>query len=120
MLGPAALARLKDAAGPEGAAKLDRCPTLVVVSCLLSGDADQNEKDLHATAVASYIVLLAAHARGLAGYWRTPGLLRDEEGRAAVGLPPTERFVGLLHLGQPRQERPVPPRPATETTVFLD
>jgi nitroreductase len=121
VVGPAALSRLKDAAGPEGAAKLDRCPTLVVVSCLLTDDADQNEEDLHATAVASYIVLLAAHGRGLAGYWRTPGLLRGEEGREAVGLPRPERFVGLLHLGHPRQERPAPPRPdAARTTVFLD
>ena len=67
------------------------------------------------------IVLLAAHGRGLAGYWRTPDLLRDPEGRAAVGLPDEERFVALLHLGHPRQERPAPPRPpVTETTVFLD
>ena len=120
VVGPASLARLKRAAGPEGAAKLDRCPTLVVVSSLLDEDPVQTEEDLHATAVASYIVLLAAHARGLAGYWRSPGLLRGEAGRAAVGLPDGERFVGLLHLGEPRQERPVPPRPATETTVFLD
>jgi nitroreductase len=120
VVGPAALARLKDAAGTEGAAKLDRCPTLVVVSSVLGDDPVQSEEDLHATAVASYIVLLAAHARGLAGYWRSPGLLREEEGRAAVGLPDRERFVGLLHLGRPRQERPVPERPATETTIFLD
>jgi nitroreductase len=121
VVGPEALARLRDAAGSEGAAKLDRCPTLVVVSSLLDDDPGQREEDLHATAVASYIVLLAAHARGLAGYWRTPGLLRGEEGRAAVGLSDSERFVGLLHLGHPRQERPAPPRPgATETTVFLD
>jgi nitroreductase len=121
VVGPASLARLKQVAGPEGAAKLDRCPTLVVVSSVLSDDPVQSEEDLHATAVASYIVLLAAHARGLAGYWRTPGLLRGEEGRAAVGLPEGERFVGLLHLGHPRQERPPPPRPAAaETTVFLD
>jgi nitroreductase len=121
VVGPASLARLKRAAGPEGAAKLDRCPTLVVVSCAIGEDPVQNEEDLHATAVASYIVLLAAHGRGLAGYWRTPGLLRGEEGRAAVGLPAEERTVGLLHLGHPRQERPAPPRePATETTVFLD
>jgi nitroreductase len=121
VVGPTSLARLKQAAGPEGAAKLDRAPTMVVVSATLSGDPVQDEEDLHATAVASYIVLLAAHARGLAGYWRTPGLLREQEGRAAVGLPEGERFVGLLHLGQPRQERPAPPRPAvTETTVFLD
>jgi nitroreductase len=121
VVGPASLQRLKDVAGPEGAAKLDRCPTLVVVSAALSGDPVQDEEDLHATAVASYIVLLAAHARGLAGYWRTPGLLRGEEGRAAVGLGPQEHFVGLLHLGHPRQERSVPERPpVAEQTVFLD
>lgn len=121
VVGPRSLQRLKDAAGPEGAAKLDRCPTLVVVSAVLAGDPVQDEEDLHATAVASYIVLLAAHGRGLAGYWRTPGLLRGEEGRAAVGLPAEERFVGLLHLGHPRQQRPAPDRPpAAEQTVFLD
>ena len=122
VVGPAALERLKLAAGPEGAAKLDRCPTLVVVS----GRTDprirsSSEEDLHATAVASYIVLLAAHARGLAGYWRTPGLLREEEGRLAVGVPAEEHVVGLLHLGHPRQQRPVPERPQPEpTVVFLD
>ncbi len=121
VLGPASLARLKAVAGPEGAAKLDRCPTLVVVSCRLGEDPVQAEEDLHATAVAAYIVLLAAHARGLAGYWRTPGLLREEEGRAAVGLPAEERFVALLHLGHPRQQRPAPARPpVAATTVFLD
>lgn len=121
VLGPASLERLKAAAGPEGAAKLERCPTLVVVSAALGGDPVADEEDLHATAVAAYIVLLAAHARGLAGYWRTPGLLRSPAGRAAVGLPPEERFVGLLHLGYPRQERPAPERVAgAETTVFLD
>jgi nitroreductase len=121
VVGPGALARLKEAAGPEGAAKLDRAPTLVVVSSLQSGDPVQDEEDLHATAVASYIVLLAAHDRGLAGYWRTPALLREEGGRAAVGLGPGERAVGLLHLGHPRQERPVPERPgAGQTIVHLD
>jgi nitroreductase len=121
VIGPATLARLKEVAGPEGAAKLDRAPTLVVVSCVLAGDPDQDEEDLHATAVASYIVLLAAHARGLAGYWRTPGLLRTEAGRAAVGLPAEERFVGLLHLGRARQDRPAPARPGADgTTTYLD
>lgn len=120
VVGPQALVRLKETAGPEGAAKLDRAPTLIVVSCVLSGDPVQDEEDLHATAVASYIVLLGAHARGLAGYWRTPAFLRGEEGRRAVDLPADERFVGLLHLGSARQEKEPPPRPAVEqTTVFL-
>jgi nitroreductase len=121
VVGPNALARLKDAAGPEGAAKLDRAPTLVVASAVLSGDAVQDEEDLHATAIASYIVLLAAHARGLAGYWRTPEVLRTGEGRSAVGLPDSERFVALLHLGHPRQEKDAPQRPpVAQTTVYLD
>jgi nitroreductase len=121
VVGPDSLARLKEAAGPEGAAKLDRAPTLIVVSCALGADPVQNEEDLHSTAVASYIVLLGAHARGLAGYWRTPGLLRSSEGRGAVGLPDSERFVGLLHLGRPRQEKEPPERPAVDqTTSFLD
>lgn len=121
VIGPEALQRLKEVAGPEGAAKLDRAPTLVVVSCVLSGDPVEEEEDLHATAAASYIVLLAAHARGFAGYWRTPGLLRTPEGCAAVGLGEEERFVGLLHLGHPRQEKPAPERPgADQTTTYLD
>jgi nitroreductase len=120
VVGPEALARLKQAAGPEAAAKLDRAPTLIVVSCVPGEDPVQNEEDLHATAVASYIVLLAAHARGHAGYWRTPAVLRSAEGRAAVGLPEGERFVGLLHLGPPRQEKEAPDRPPVEqVTEFL-
>ena len=120
VVGPEALEQMKAAAGPEGAAKLDRAPTLIVVSCVLGADPIQNEEDLHATAVAAYIVLLSAHARGYAGYWRTPGLLRETAGRRAVGLPDNERTVGLLHLGHPRQEKEPPQRPPIEqTTEFL-
>jgi nitroreductase len=120
VLGPQSLAALKEASGPEGAAKLERAPTLVVVSAVLEGDPVQDEEDLHATAVASYIVLLAAHARGLAGYWRTPEVLRGEAGRRAVGLGGDERFVGLLHLGAARQEKAPPERPPVDqVTEFL-
>jgi nitroreductase len=121
VVGPRALERLKEAAGPEAASKLDRAPTLVVCSCALGGDEIQDEEDLHATAVAAYIVLLAAHARGLGGYWRTPAVLRTEEGRAAVGLEPNERFVALIHLGRPAQEKAPPERaPADSVVEHLD
>jgi nitroreductase len=121
VIGPAALERLKHAAGPGSASKLDRAPTLVVCSCELGGDPVQDEEDLHATACAAYIVLLAAHSRGLAGYWRTPEVLRTEDGRKAVGLGQHERFVGLLHLGEPIQEQSPPERaPAEQVLEFLD
>ncbi len=121
VLGPQSLARLKRAAGEEAAAKLDRAPTLVVASVVESGDPVQDEEDLCAAAVASYIVLLAAHARGLAGYWRTPAVLRTPGGRAAAGVKADERVLGLLHLGPPRQEREAPERLAPgDFASFLD
>ena len=86
---------------PNEASKLGRAPTLVVASAKLTGDEYQNREDVLATACATYIVLLAAHARGLASYWRTPALLETPEGRAAVGLPDDEEFVALIHLGRP-------------------
>ncbi len=110
VLGPETLGRLKEAAGAEGAAKLDRAPTLVLVTVRQTGDAVQDEEDLCATAVATYIVLLAAHGRGMAGYWRTPGVLRTPEGRAALGVDEDEHVVALVHLGPPRQEREPPER----------
>ena len=120
VVGPRALERLKQAAGPQAAAKLERAPTLVVCSCVLGGDPVHDEEDLHATACAAYIVLLGAHARGLAGYWRTPEVLRTEAGRAAVGLPEGERFVSLIHLGEPIQEKDPPERtPVTDTVTYL-
>jgi nitroreductase len=104
VLGPASLARLKAAAG-EGAAKLDRAPTLVVASAALpADDAEAAREDLLAAACATYIVLLAAHARGLAGYWRTPAVLRTPAGRAAVGLGDDEEVLGLVHLGRAAHE----------------
>lgn len=121
VVGPAALARLKRAAGPEAAVKLDRAPTLVACSAVACGEARADEEDLLASACAAYIVLLSAHGRGLAGYWRTPEVLWSEAGRAALGIPAGERPLGLLHLGHPIQEQRPPERPAAADTVtYLD
>src|ERR687883_1998723 len=97
VLGPQALVALKEAAGPEAAAKLDRAPTLVVASAKQTGDPVQDEEDRYATAAAVYIVLLGAHARGMAGYWRTPEVLRRAQGRAPAGGPGWEGGFGRIH-----------------------
>ena len=44
VVGPEALARLKEAAGPESAAKLDRAPTLVIASVIQTGDEVQDRR----------------------------------------------------------------------------
>jgi nitroreductase len=118
VLGPASVERLKQAAGPEAAAKLDRAPTLVAASVVQDEDdplTDIENRD--AAACACYIVLLAAHERGLGGYWRTPGVLRTPAGRAACGIPAGESVLGLLHLGEARGAKPAPERAPLEAVV---
>ena len=124
VLGPRALERLKaaaEAAQPGSGSKLERAPTLVATSVRLTGDPAQDRDDVMAGAVAAYVVLLAAHGRGLAGYWRTPGFIEDPAARAALEMEDDEAFVGLLHLGYPRQEQRIPERaPAAELVRYLD
>jgi nitroreductase len=124
VLGPQALGRLKQAAEaqqPGSAAKLDRAPTLVAATALLAGDATQRREDLLAGAVAAYLVLLGAHARGLAGYWRTPAVMETPAGREALELGSDESVLGLLYLGYPREDQRVPERaPVADIATYLD
>ena len=122
VLGPEALERLKEAAGPEAASKLDRAPTLVVCSCVLTGDEVQDEEDLHATGVRR-VHRPARRARP------RPRRLLAHAGRAAhrwpaatrSGIGEDEHFVALIHLGRPVQERPAPERePAASVVAYLD
>jgi nitroreductase len=121
VLGPESLARLKEAGGTSEAAKLDRAPTLVVASAALSGELVQDEEDVCATAAAITLLLLGATERGLASYWRTPGILRTPRGREAAGVPDGERVLGLIHLGAPARE-PAPRErgPLADVVDFLD
>src|SRR5215467_530189 len=102
--------RLVAAGAPNEASKLGRAPTLVVASALLTGDDYQNREDLFATACAVYIVLLAAHARGLASYWRTPSLFETEAAREILSFDDAEEFMALIHLGAPATSPPLKER----------
>jgi nitroreductase len=123
VLGPQARERLMELAEadkPGSAVKLQRAPTLVAVSAHLSGEETQDREDLLASAVAAYLVLLGAHARGLAGYWRTVALLDTQAGREILAMPEDETPVGLLYLGEPIQEQRVPERaPVSEFVQHL-
>jgi nitroreductase len=115
------LMTLAEVVQPGSAVKLARAPTLVVVTAHMSGDPVQDREDLLATAVSAYLVLLGAHARGLAGYWRTVALLDDPRGREILGLQASETPVGLLYLGLPVQEQRVPERaPLAAVVRYLD
>jgi nitroreductase len=124
VLGPQALERLKavaEADKPGSARKLDRAPTLVAACARQTGDPVQDREDLLASAVAAYIVLLAAHARGLGGYWRTVSALELPAGRTALQIPPDETPLGLLHLGHPIHIQEPPVRaPVADVVTYLD
>jgi nitroreductase len=121
VLGPHALERLKECAGPSEAVKLGRAPTLVLASVALSGELVQDEEDVCAGAAAIMLVLLEATERGLASYWRTPGILRTARGREAVGVDTGERVLGLLHFGAPTREPAARQRAAaSEYVAFLE
>jgi nitroreductase len=121
VLGPESLASLAAAGKPGELEKLSRAPTLLVASAKLTGDEHQNHEDVLATACAVYIVLLAAHGRGLASYWRTPRVLQTREGQAAIGMGEDEVFVALVHLGPPVDEPVAKERAPVESYVtFLD
>jgi nitroreductase len=125
VLGPGSLHRLKQAAEveqPGSGVKLERAPTLVAATAVLRGEqAQEDREDLLAGAVAAYIVLLGAHARGLAGYWRTPAVLELPAGRAALELSEQETVLGLLYLGHPREPQRVPERaPVEQIARYLD
>ena len=106
-------------ARPGSARKLARAPTLVVASAKLQGEEDDKREDLLATAIAAYLVLLGAHARGLAGYWRTLPLLETAAARAALAIGVDEQPIGLLHLGQPVEPQRVPEPPVDAIATFL-
>jgi nitroreductase len=124
VLGPAsraALMELAESVMPGSAVKLQRAPTLVAVSVIQGDDEEAAREDLLAGAVAAYIVLLGAHARGLAGYWRTVPLLDDPRARALLGIGAAEEPIGLLYLGDPVQEQRVPQRaPLGQFVTRLD
>jgi nitroreductase len=112
------LMALAESRQPGSAVKLRRAPTLVAVSARLGGDEAQDREDLLATAVAAYIVLLAAHGRGLAAYWRTVALLEDPQARELLRIGADETPLGLLYLGHPVQEQRVPERAPIEQFVI--
>lgn len=125
VLGPGSLAAIKalaDEEKPGSSRKLDRAPTMVVLSTVQTGDEAQDREDMLATAMAGYIVLLAAHARGLAGYWRTVPLLNGARAREILGLGEDETVIGLIHLGLPLHENPASPdrAPVSDFTSYLD
>jgi nitroreductase len=117
VLGPETLARLVEETGDV---KLTRSATAVAVGIAPAEDPLQAEEDYASAACAIQNAMLGARARGLASYWRTPGVMRTPRFAVLLGAPGDTRWVGLLHLGEPAEPFPeAPVRVAADHTSWL-
>lgn len=74
-----------------------------------------------AAAAAAQNILLAAHALGLGGMWRSGDVIFDPAIRQALGFAADQQMVGFLYIGYPAAEMPPPNRPGAEDrTVWME
>jgi nitroreductase len=117
VVGRETLARLSEATGDV---KLLRSSTAVVGGQRRNDDPAEAEEDYAAIACALQNAMLAARARGLASFWRTPGVLDRPAFAETVGIPADVRPIGVLHLGFPAAPFPeTPDRHAEQYTRWL-
>jgi nitroreductase len=95
-----------------------RAPLIVVVAAQVRPHpkAPPIEQILSAGAAAQNI-LLALHAQGYAGMWRTGAPAYDAFVKQALGLTDADAIVGFLYTGTPNVIAPPLPRPAVEAHV---
>jgi nitroreductase len=63
-----------------------------------------------AVGAAAQNILVAAHALGYGGFWRTGAAAYDDTVKDALGLRPGDAIVGFLYLGTPSvPAAPIPP-----------
>jgi nitroreductase len=117
VVGPATIARLAESTGDQ---KLLRSQTAIVVGVLRNADPAVAEEDYAAVACALENLMLAARARGLASFWRTPGVIDRPAFARTVGIPAEVRPIGVVHLGFPAEPFPeTPERHAEPFTEWL-
>ena len=77
-----------------------RAPLIVVVAAAIREDSKVPpiEQQLCAAAAAQNM-LIAAHAQGFGGFWRTGAPSYDAYVKEALGLKPVDAIVGFLYFG---------------------
>ncbi|MGK0499005.1 MAG: nitroreductase [Oceanicoccus sp.] len=91
---------LDDAALAKLAAKPLRAPLIVVVVASVKEHPKVPEiEQLLSAGCAAHGIMLACHAKGFAGVWRTGANAFDKTVHRGLGLAPHEHLIGFLYLG---------------------
>ena len=94
----------------KAAGKYQRAPVVLLVGCAHDPDPHRHLEDRDAVAAAVQTLLLGAEASGLASYWSSAPDATLGPVKQLVGWAPDDAVVGLVYLGWPTGEVPVPER----------
>jgi nitroreductase len=96
-------------------AKPLRAPLIVIVAAKLREHRGVPAvEQIVAAGAATQNMLIAAHALGFGGFWRTGAAAYDERVKRALGLAAEDAIVGFVYLGTPSAAPP--PLPASDVT----
>ncbi len=120
-------ATLPNPDAPEARAALEKVyddtvktPVIIVVSSHLASDPETREEDAWATYGAAYAFMLGAWAHGVGTYFRTGALREYPPLRELLGLPETQRIIGVIYAGYPAEIPQKRRTPARDKTRWLD
>lgn len=95
-----------------------RAPLIVVVAARLREHKSVPAiEQIVAAGAAAQNILVAAHALGFGGFWRTGNAAYDEGVKAALGLHAGDAIVGFLYLGTPATAPATLPQPELSSFV---
>jgi nitroreductase len=108
-----------------GAAVLDkekgkalRAPLIIIAAARIQGSLKvPTIEQIIATGAAAQNILVATHALGFGGFWRTGPAAYDTEVKQALGLTAADSIVGYLYLGT-HTAPPPPPKPISPGAVI--
>jgi nitroreductase len=78
-----------------------RAPLLIAVAAKVDPEHPKipEIEQILSTAAAAQNILIAAHAEGFGAKWLTGANAYDEHVKRALGLAPSDRLIGFIHMG---------------------
>jgi nitroreductase len=95
-----------------------RAPLIIVVAARLREHKSvPGVEQIIAAGAAAQNILVAAHALGFGGFWRTGNAAYDNDVKTALGLHAADAIVGFLYLGTPAA--PAAPSPPSDHAAYI-
>lgn len=95
-----------------------RAPLVLVAAAKLLADHKiPTVEQIIAAGAAAQNLMVAAHAMGYGGFWRTGAPAYDARVKVALGLAESDQILGFLYLGSPVGGTPTVDRPAPESCL---